>query len=518
MPRACNLPKAGNTRQSLWGDGSKGFAVRDAIALLTLATVLRLSNENDVLGACVKSPKTISLPAAKLHNLARRKIGEVSEARDTRVIEESRRQAARLSSLGWYHSFELPDGGVIAGLQSLDQQRERLRQFPIPQDLTGNRVLDVGAWDGWFSFEMERRGAEVLAVDSAKNTRLIEARQLLGSRIDYQIADICHLTAKDVGSFDIVLFLGVLYHLKHPLLALENVCGMCRDMACIESFVTDGDPHAHPLMEFYETTELRGQADNWVGPNLSCLLAFCRTAGFARVNFESTLGERAHITAYRQWLDPAGTDPAPEVLCVANSTRQDHTFAESGDDYLTFYFTSSVDELDCGNVQPQVGPYGSRPIEVARCGGGWQAACKIPPGLACGPHDAKIRTANSPYSVPVQIMLGPAPAGSDARVSAALQLVRVADGATLETGRVRVGENSGMSAWAAGLPFDAQRARIRLRLNGTDLPANWLAPVDRHGPRQINAALPSGLDPGTAIVALVFDGEQSAPLTIELFR
>ena len=441
----------------------------------------------------------------------------MSEARDTRVIEESRRQAARLSRLGWYHSIELPDGSVIEGLQSLDQQRQRLRQFPIPEDLTGKRVLDVGAWDGWFSFEMERRGAHVLAVDSAKNTRLLEARQLLGSRIDYQIADICRLTAKDVGTFDIVLFFGVLYHLKHPLLALENVCGMCRQMACIESFVTDADPRALPLMEFYETNELRGQVDNWVGPNLSCLLAFCRSAGFARVTFEGALGERAHVTGYRHWPEPTGSDPAPEVLCVANSACQDHTF-DSSDDYLTFYFTSPLDELSCDNIHPQIGPYGSRPIDVARCGGGWQAACKLPPSLAPGPHDVKIRTANSPYSAPVRIVLGGVPAVCETAASPTLRLIRVADGATLETGRVRVGENSGMSAWAAGLPADAGRTAIRLRLNGTDLPANWLAQPNGEEARQINAALPSGLDPGTAAVALVFRGEESAPITIELVR
>jgi tRNA (mo5U34)-methyltransferase len=441
----------------------------------------------------------------------------VSEARDTRVIEESHRQAARLSRLGWYHTIELPDGGVIEGLQTLDQQRQRLRQFPIPEDLRGKRVLDVGAWDGWFSFEMERRGAEVLAVDSAKNTRLLEARQLLGSRIGYQIADICQLTAKDVGTFDIVLFFGVLYHLKHPLLALENVCGMCREMACIESFVTDTDPRSNPVMEFYETNELRGQADNWVGPNLSCLLAFCRTAGFARVNFEGALGERAHVTGYRHWPEPSGSDPAPEVLCVTNAARQDHTF-DSGDDYLTFYFTSAIDGLDCDNVYPQIGAYGSRPIDVARCGGGWQAACKIPPGLAPGPHEAKIRTFDGPYAVPVRIVIGPVRAGCDTATSSTLRLIRVADGATLEAGRVRVGENSGMSAWATGLPADAARTRIRLRLNGTDLPANWIVPPNGEEPRQINAALPSGIEPGTATVTLVFNSEESAPLTIELIR
>jgi len=170
----------------------------------------------------------------------------MSEARDARVIEESRRQIERLSRLGWYHSIELPGGSVIEGHQTIRQLRTRIRQFPIPEDLTGKRVLDIGAWDGWFSFEMERRGAQVLALDSTRNTRLLEAKKLLGSRIEYHIGDICRVTSKDLGTFDIVLFLGVLYHVKHPLLALENVCGMCREMACIESFVTDPDPSAIP--------------------------------------------------------------------------------------------------------------------------------------------------------------------------------------------------------------------------------------------------------------------------------
>ncbi|MES1256952.1 MAG: class I SAM-dependent methyltransferase, partial [Acidobacteriota bacterium] len=243
----------------------------------------------------------------------------MSEARNPQVIAESQRQIERLSKLGWYHSIELPDGGVIPGHQSLEQQRRRLDQFPLPRDLRGKRVLDIGAWDGWFSFEMERRGAQVLAVDSAKNTRLLEARKILDSKIDYHIADICRLTWRDVGVFDIVLFLGVLYHVKHPILALENVCGMTRDFACIESFVSDPNPTARPLMEYYETTELRGQLDNWVGPNAACLLAFTRTAGFARVDFESALGERAHVTGYRHWLPGNPESPAPRIVCIDNA-------------------------------------------------------------------------------------------------------------------------------------------------------------------------------------------------------
>ncbi len=438
----------------------------------------------------------------------------MSEARNTQVIAENQRQIARLSQLGWYHSIELPDGGVIEGHQSVEQLRKRLRQFPVPADLTGKRVLDIGAWDGWFSFEMEKRGAQVLAVDSTKNTRLLEAKKLLGSRIDYHIADICRLTAKDVGTFDIVLFLGVLYHVKHPLLALENVCGMSRDMAFIESFVSDGNLDAMPSMEFYETTELRGQLDNWVGPNASCLMAFCRTAGFARVNFESTLGERAHVTGYRKWPGFASSSLAPKLLCIENAATHDHTFSAWADDYVTFYFTAENDHLNCDNVFPQIGPFGSRPIYVANTGGGWQATCRLPPGLDAGWHDASLRVADSASRKPLRI-------GVDitedqrkrwqARTSSDFHLASVADGKTFESGRVRVGKDTAITAWCAGRPALAD---IRIRLNGTDLPAIWHDP----GTGQINALLPAGLEPGTARVSLVADDRETEPLEVELYR
>jgi tRNA (mo5U34)-methyltransferase len=451
----------------------------------------------------------------------------MSEARNAGVIAESRRQSERLKKLGWYHSIELPDGSVIEGHQSIDQLRRRVRQFPIPGDLRGKRVLDIGAWDGWFSFEMERRGAEVLAVDATRNTRLLEARQLLGSKIDYHIADICRLTARDVGTFDIVLFLGVLYHVKHPLMALENVCGMCRDMACIESFVTDSDPSAPPLMEFYETMELRGQLDNWVGPNAACLLAFARTAGFARVRLESVLGERGHVTGYRHWADATGSVPAPAILCIENSATHDHTFSAGADDYLTFYFSGDWNDLTCDNVYPRIGGlggigglegiggFGARPIHVARAGAGWYATCKLPPGLSAGWHDASLGVEGSGISAPLRI-------GIDVQTSPAgplhptIRLTRVADGKSFEDGRIRVGENSALSLWAAGLADNVSNAEARIRLNGTDLPVIWIAPANGGAPRQMNALLPAGLQPGAASVTLVIENMETETVNIEL--
>jgi tRNA (mo5U34)-methyltransferase len=211
----------------------------------------------------------------------------MSKARDSAATSEVRKQIAGLEALGWYHSIQLPGGEVIPGLQTLEQLRKRIAQFPIPQDLRGKRVLDIGAWDGWFSFEMERRGAEVVAVDRTEQTRFLEAKRLLGSKVEYRISDVLSLTPATAGTFDIVLFLGVLYHVKHPLLALERVCALSREMVCVESFISEA-LSAIPLMEFYENSELCGQFDNWVGPNRACLLALCRAAGFC----ESELGKR----------------------------------------------------------------------------------------------------------------------------------------------------------------------------------------------------------------------------------
>jgi tRNA (mo5U34)-methyltransferase len=149
--------------------------------------------------------------------------------------DPNQKKLEELARLGWYHSMELPDGRVIPGFQSLDVLRHRLAQFPLPADLRGKRALDIGAWDGWFTFELERRGAQVMAVDSTAIERFRIARDLLGSQAAYRIDDVCRLSPAQIGHFDIVLFLGVLYHLKHPMLALEKVCELstaCSWRAC----------------------------------------------------------------------------------------------------------------------------------------------------------------------------------------------------------------------------------------------------------------------------------------------
>lgn len=131
----------------------------------------------------------------------------MQRARNEETTEGISKLIGQLGELGWYHSIELPDGSVIPGIQTIEQLRERIAMYPIPQDLRGMRVLDIGAWDGWFTFEMERRGASVVAVDSARQEKFFEAKRLLGSKAEYIVEDVCHLSPRDIGYFDIVLFL-----------------------------------------------------------------------------------------------------------------------------------------------------------------------------------------------------------------------------------------------------------------------------------------------------------------------
>jgi len=205
-----------------------------------------------------------------------------------------------LLAMGWYHSFEFPDGSVINGYMPLAVQKERYARYPIPDNLSGKRLLDIGAWDGWFSFEAERHGGQVLAIDYVEVPTFQQVHRRLESKVDYRVLDFYELPAAGLGKFDVVLFLGVLYHLRHPLLALEIVCGLATDVAIVESFVIDAETWKEkspgiPVMEFYETFELGNQYDNWSGLTVACLLAMCRAAGFARVELlfaEGTLSRR----------------------------------------------------------------------------------------------------------------------------------------------------------------------------------------------------------------------------------
>jgi tRNA (mo5U34)-methyltransferase len=446
----------------------------------------------------------------------------MQRARNEETNQGVSRLIDQLGNLGWYHSIQLPDGAVIPGIQTIEQLQKRIAQYPIPQDLTGKRVLDIGAWDGWFSFEMERRGASVVAVDSARQNTFFEAKKLLNSKVEYLVEDVCYLTPREIGYFDIVLFFGVLYHLKHPLLALDRVCELTTDMACIETLVTDDppNPNAIPLLEFYETTELAGQFDNWCGPNTSCLMAFMRTAGFVNARLLGEHDCRAQAVGYRKWPVVPRSGAGAQLICVENTWTRDHNFRSDRDHYVTIWFESPESGLDCDNVFVQVGPYGCRPVGVRNIGGnGWQANCKLVSGLSHGWFDVTVSLKNHSTSnaarIPIDLSRAErrAPQG---RILEALEIAGVTDGKTYESNRVRLGAESCMSVWAAGLPENATRADVTIRLDGTDLPATYLSAPDERQLRQINGMLPPQLETGSYAIAVNYRNSESRSVEIEL--
>ncbi|MCC6589527.1 MAG: DUF1698 domain-containing protein [Bryobacterales bacterium] len=420
-----------------------------------------------------------------------------------------------LHAKGWYHSLALPDGSVIQGTQSLERLERRLAALPIPLDLRGKRVLDIGAWDGWFSFAMERRGAEVLAVDCVEIENFRYAHRKLGSKVDYRIMDIYDITPERVGRFDIVLCLGVIYHLKHPLLAIERVCDLTRGLAIIESFVAD-ENHTHteyPWMEFYESDELGGQADNWSGPNEECFLAFCRTAGFARVTMlEHTTDHRMSIACYRRW-EPAdsSTAPAPTLQLALHSQNNGINFSTRHDEYVSAWLLSSRHDLNRDNVYPEICGYGVRPIYVALVGENrWQINFKLPPGLPAGWQDLRVRLNDTPFSNPVALAVDvPATASN-------LHLKSACDGVDWTTGRVLY-EHGRVTLWVSGLPANADLHNVRVYLGAARLTPDYLQPEpDREGYRQINARFPRTLEPGAAdlTVCLGETGSNHFPMVV----
>lgn len=446
------------------------------------------------------------------------------KAGNREVTAETRRQIERLQTLGWYHSIELPSGEVIRGLQTPEQLRTRVRQFPIPEDLRGKRALDIGAWDGWFTFEMERRGASVVAVDAVRSEKFLAAREMLGSHAEYIVSDVYDLKSSTLGQFDVVLFLGVLYHLKHPLLGLERVCALARDLVCVESYVTDdgSEAGAKPVMEFYETTELCGQFDNWSGPNTACLLAMCRTAGFVGVTLESVLDNRAHVTCRRRWQRETGAGAAPYIVCVENGVSRDHDFSAQRDDYLSVWFKTDAAELREDDVFAEVADYAARPVLVHSTGGdGWHAIIKLPPGIDAGWRAVRLRVRDSACSNTVRIGVdvsaeqrrartAPTPGGGDFRIDI------VADGKTWERNQVRIRPDACLSLWVRGLPSGCAAGDVSVRLAGSELPCIFLSEPDPAGLRQVNALLPSGLAPGGAEVNVAAAGAVTPAVSVEI--
>jgi tRNA (mo5U34)-methyltransferase len=168
--------------------------------------------------------------------------------------------------------------------------RRRLRLLKIPGDLSGKTVLDIGAWDGFFSFEFERRGAKrVLSIDTfAWDNGGLEcflfAREHFKSKVEYQRLDVHDLSPSDVGTFDLVLYAGVLYHMRHPLLALEKIRSITAGQLVLETHQLIPAMHEHvPMIRLFPGDEHAGGGGFPGGfPTKAWALGALDVAGFAR--------------------------------------------------------------------------------------------------------------------------------------------------------------------------------------------------------------------------------------------
>ena len=171
----------------------------------------------------------------------------------------------------WFHNLHLPDGTRTA-------PEHELGDFPackwaelapaLPQDLGGWTALDIGCNAGFYSFELARRGARVTAIDSnahyLSQARWAAAEYGLGDRITFEQAQLYELLNRS-HSYDLVLFLGVLYHLRYPLLALDIVARRTRRLLCVQTMLLPDTSVAEAPHDRALTDRGAMQASNWPG-------------------------------------------------------------------------------------------------------------------------------------------------------------------------------------------------------------------------------------------------------------
>jgi tRNA (mo5U34)-methyltransferase len=215
---------------------------------------------------------------------------------------------SRVAALPWHHSIDLGGGVVTAGNKSLPNCVDEASLIFDRVDISGRTVLDIGAWNGFFSFEAKRRGASrVLATDSycwshphirGRETFDI-ARSALGADVEAREIDVADLSTDAVGEFDIVLYLGVFYHRYDAIEALARVARLARQVLIVETHLELRDTDV-PAMAFYPGRELANDPTNWWGPNEHCMKALLLGHGFTDI--EMTAHPAGHNRAiFHAW-------------------------------------------------------------------------------------------------------------------------------------------------------------------------------------------------------------------------
>jgi tRNA (mo5U34)-methyltransferase len=227
---------------------------------------------------------------------------------DTRLEKVGFDRASLAKEIGerkWFHVFDFGDGLETPGR---DVTEPKLAALELP-DLTGKSVIDIGTYDGYFSFESERRGAARVVAndhwawtwpgeDARRNFDLV--REVLDSRVEALTVPVEELDGAEHGTFDVALFLGVLYHAPDMIRYLRAVRSVTKGMLVLETMV-DALDIDRPAAIAYPTGTFPNDDSNHWGPNPACVEALLHRVGFSRV-------ERRGLWE-RGTLQPQGAGP-----------------------------------------------------------------------------------------------------------------------------------------------------------------------------------------------------------------
>lgn len=241
----------------------------------------------------------------------------------------------RIEKLGpWFHCIELGEGLVTKTASAVGEPVEHPRptwekvRACLPEDVSGKSVLDVGCNAGFYAVELKRRGAaRVVGVDSQRSLvrQAAFVRDALGLDIEYARASVYDLDPRELGQFDVVLALGLIYHCKHLVLALERLYGVTRELLILEtavyppkkapaSFEYDVGglrPTLHPLAYVENPSEAKEAVYNWFLPGVESLRALLRNVGFDSVEvFPATHTDRVILACRKQ-------EPYPDSRSIA---------------------------------------------------------------------------------------------------------------------------------------------------------------------------------------------------------
>jgi tRNA (mo5U34)-methyltransferase len=208
----------------------------------------------------------------------------------------------------WHHAFEVIPGVRLDGAYD---PMELWNELLLPEDLRGVSIADVGASNGFFSFEARRRGASVVAFDfrHRDNSGFGLLQHINGmDEIEHHHVNVLDLDPREHGSFDVVLALGLFYHVSDPYMAIARCTGICRDRLLIESYCIDGALHrrvrGEPVMRFlsdpvrFPEEALNEEQSNYWGFTSECLRRMVSDVGF-QVDRAKLRGDRVLLDCRR---------------------------------------------------------------------------------------------------------------------------------------------------------------------------------------------------------------------------